>query len=557
MSKYAKWTFLSIGILLLALLLGGNKLFSRIFGEVKYTNVQMRPGNIEVPVTRTLVWKTQSAFADSICNVWAGKSVTDKEMNGKGLPPRVLLAKLWMKRDIPEVNKSILKQTVWGITGSSWLLNKKGDYDFSLTVLTTILFFFGDQPELLYPETKDYLLNVLLTEEGNKFRATAPNSLGLVNETENHLLMTEGSRYLKNRWLMNHGNNDPKYDNVGNGMEDKLLACITDMKTNGLYEFNSLPYIGYTIAALLNIEAFASDKLKVEARNLLDYMNWTYALGSYKLKHYAPMRRRYEKAWIKDITIDYQSIFMKSWLSFSPVTDYDKKIHNVDVHALMGAIMPYRPADKVVEMIFNKEEGYFIKLGHGPEASPEIYAAGKKFLISAGGVNRGKRSLIIPRPTILFLNDQAAKLSETFHLSGPSDDFMKWKNTGVYSNFACAAGPVAVPEGYKPVAENTTWKLFETKDSVVIAIHNTVDLGIMALFENQNPQDLAKKLMEANPDPEKLKVEFRFPAGSLIEYDIDSPKDKWVIKSFDGKPLNRDYDNWSLIEGEMNSKNSK
>ena len=183
------------------------------------------------------------------------------------------------------------------------------------------------------------------------------------------------------------------------------IPFLAGMITNGLYEFNSLPYIGYTITALLNLEAFASDKLKKEARNVLDYMNWTYALGSYQLKHYPPMRRRYEKAGITDITTDYQSIFMKSWLSFSPVTEFDKNIGGGEVHALMGAIMPYRPADKVVETIFDKGNGYFVKLGHGPQSCPEIFSAGKKFLLSAGGVNRGKFSIIVARPITLFLNE--------------------------------------------------------------------------------------------------------------------------------------------------------
>lgn len=77
-------------------------------------------------------------------------------------------------------------------------------------------------------------------------------------------------------------------------------------------------------------------------------------------------------------------------------------------------------------------------------------------------------------------------------------------NTGVYENFACAAGPVVVPKGFKPVAKNETWKVFETRDSL------------------------------------------------LIEYNIDAPKDKWVLKAVDGKPLDRDYDNWPLIDGKMN-----
>jgi hypothetical protein len=472
-------------------------------------------------------------------------------LDGKGIAPRILLAKLWMKRDLPEVNKTILKLTVWGVSGSSWALNKKGDYDFSITIYTTILYLFGNQPELLYPKTKDYLLKVLLSEEGNQFRTTAPRTLGLVRETENHVLMTEGSRYLKNKWLAAHGNKDQKYDNLQNGMEQKLIAFMEEMRTDGLYEFNSLPYIGYTITALLNLEAFGSDKLRAEAREVLDYMNWSYALGCYQLKHYPPMRRRYEKAGITEITTNYQSVFMKSWLSFSPVSDFNKNIRGGEVHAVMGAIMPYRPADKVVETIFDKGDGYFVQMGHGQESSPEIYSAGKKFLLSAGGVNRGERSIIVARPICLFLNDDAENLSTIFHLAGPGTDFMKWNNTGVYKNFACAAGPVFVPDGFKTAAGNENWRIYTTKDSLLIAVHSTPDLGILALFENQSPDELVKKLAEANPEPEKLKSAFQFPAGAIIEYELLSPKDKWEITAVDGKPVDREFDKWPLIEGEF------
>jgi len=91
-------------------------------------------------------------------------------------------------------------------------LNKKGDYDFTITNLTTILWLFGDKENILYPGTRDYLVNNLLSEEGGDFRYAVPYSLGLWKDTENHILMTEGSRYLKNRWLALHGNTAEKYN---------------------------------------------------------------------------------------------------------------------------------------------------------------------------------------------------------------------------------------------------------------------------------------------------------------------------------------------------------
>lgn len=548
--KLSKWLLIFSGLLLVLLLVNNKQIRSQIMGGLEYRDVQISPGNIEVPHYRTIEWKNHSVFSDSICNEWASKSIPGN-LDGKGNYPRILMAKLKTKRDIPEVNKTIMKMKVWGVSGSSWALNKKGDYDFTFTILTTILYQYGDQPELLYPETKDYLLNVLISEAGNKFRYTAPRTLGLVKETENHILMTEGSRYLKNRWIMLHGNKDSFYDNIQNGMELKLINFMEEMRTKGLYEFNSIPYIGYTITALLNLEAYASEKLRAEARDVLDYMNWTYALGSYQLKHYPPMRRRYEKAGIQELTTDYQSIFMKTWLGYSPVSVYNSDISHGEVHALMGASMPYRPADKVVEMIFSKGDGYFVRLGHGPESSPEIFSAGNHFLLSAGGVNRGKASIIVARPITLFLNNSATTLSETFHLAGPGADFMNWNNTGVYKNFACAAGPIIIPKSVSPVAEKDGWSVYSMKDSISVAVHSTDKLGVMAVFEGVQPAHILENILSSNPTQEKLRYIFQFPGGSKIEYDVNASSNMWVLKSIDGNPVDRNFDQWPLIDGEL------
>ena len=507
-------------------------------------------GNINIPHERTATLSAHAPFTDSIIQLWADKIIDDKKLSGKGNVPRIILAKLMLKKDLMETNTKIRQMIVSGVTGSSWALNKKGDYDFTLTPLTTILFLFGDQPEILYPETKDYLLKTLLTADGNKYRSSAPRTLGLAPETENHLLMTEGSRYLKNNWMKLHGSTDPYYNNIQNGMETKVLALLAKINKDGLFEFNSQPYIGYTIAALLNLEAFGSEKVRSEARNVLDYMNWCYAIGSYGLKHYPPMRRRYDKQHIQQLTTGYQSVFMKTWLSFTDVSGYNKDIGNAEAHALMGAAMPYRPADKVVDLIFNKDAGYFVKMGHGKKACPEIYAAGKKFLLSAGGANRGKNSLVVTRPICLFLDDKAEDLSSVFHIAGPGSDYMGWNNTGVYKDFACAAGPVSIPSSATLITKNESWAIYSGKNNLLIAVHSEADFGLIAIFANINADVLLSNLRMLNPDNKLLKSEFQFPGGQKLSYDVNAPKNKWVIVTVNGALQNRNFDKWPLIDGD-------
>lgn len=502
-----------------------------------------------MPHGRTIKWKKTSPFADSILSIWADRPILRQSIDGKGDTPRILLAKLYTHRDIPEVNRVLMNSRPWGVCGSSWALNPKGDYDFTITVYTTMLWLFGGNTNLIYPETEQHLLNVLLTADGSKFSYSAPRTLGLFGETENHMLMTEGSRYLKNRWLTTHGDKAAYFDNDKNGMQAKLLELLNEIRSAGLYEFNSNPYDAYTITALLNLEAFGSDTISNSARDALDYINFDYALGSYRLRHFPPFRRLYRKASFTALTTDYQSCFMKAWLSYSGIQHFDRLLGHGQIHFMMGACMPYRPPDMVVETLFNKNNGYLVRLGHGPDSSPEIYSAGKGFLISAGGVNRGRGSLVIARPITLFLHDDATDLTQTFHVEGPGKTFMSWNDTGVYNDFACAAGPVLVPAMYKSTVGNRVWSLYPVGDSLCVAVHSTKHFGMFVIFEQPASVTLLNKIVNANPDTGKLNARFVFPNGEQLSYNVNAPKNRWVMKSVNGKMLPRNIDRWPLIQG--------
>lgn len=530
--------FILVGWLVFMQMPFANKLYSQ----------NIKPFDYSIPETRSIKWNPESGFAEHVYTSFANRPISEDNLSGKGNAPRILLAKLLSNQDIPNANRLILKLTAWGISGTTWAMNKMGDYDFSITPLTTLLYLFGDKPELLYPNTRNYLLNKLLIEEGNSFRTKAPKSFGLIPETENHILMTEGSRYLKNRWLMLHGSKDEKFDNIKNGMESKLINFIKQIEKKGLYEFNSIPYNGYTITALLNLDAFGSYNVKIEARKTLDYINWTYALGSYRLKHYPPMRRRYEKSVITGLETDYQTSFFKAWLSYYPAKQGLMYANwEGDVHSLLGACLPYRPADRVVQLLFDKGNGYFVKLGHGKNSCPEIFNAGKHYLLSAGGANQGEWSQIIARPICLFLNDTTSDLSQVIHLAGPGINFKKWNNTGVYKNFACAAGPVFIPKSFTPVATKSNWSLFVVNNGIIVAVYSTNTLGLLAVFEDQKPTELLNKIVEANMDENLLKTQFQFPEGKKIKYDVNSNKNKWVIGNVDNVQQERSFNRWQLI----------
>jgi len=296
------------------------------------------------------------------------------------------------------------------------------------------------------------LLNVLLTLEGGDPKIFVPRTFGLVRDTENHLLMTEGSRYLKNRWLMLHGSTDTKHNNAINGLEIWTLNMLEELRLAGLYEFNSIPYEGYSLTALLNLEAFGSEKVKRATCDLLDQLNWNYALGSLSFRRFPPFRRQYSHANDTSLNGDRHTPLIKLWMSLLPDHPGNLSVHSSHHIALWACWSPYRLPDETARWILEKPTNYFVKIGHGPYGSPEIYSGGPGYLLSAGGVNRGKRSLVVARPITLILDDNATDLSEVLHLAGPGENFRLWNNSGVWRDFAVAAGPVFIPEKWKPDA---------------------------------------------------------------------------------------------------------
>lgn len=517
-------------------------------GAARWRHVPLSPGSVFVPQARSLEWQESSALGGELLADWAAQPFPDWQEEGKVTAPRVLLAKLSLGQDLDAVNAYLQAQVPWGRSGSTWELHPEGDYDFTLAGLTVILWLFGDRPDVLYPATRTHLLETLLIEEGSDFRVSVPRSLGLVRDTENHLLMTEGSRYLKNRWLWLHGSTDTRFNNVENGMEVRLLDLLGELQTAGLYEFNSIPYMGYTLTALMNLEAFGSDAVRAAAREILDRENWAYALGSLEFRRFAPFRRQMRRADLTGLDVDYHTSMIRAWMSYHPEVVDVPAITEGRHHALWAALLPYRLPDETARWILAKPSTYFVRIGHGPRSSPELYAGGPGYLLSAGGVHRGLRSMIVTRPITLMLDDGARDLSEVLHLAGPGGDFTQWNNTGVHRDFAVAAGPVRVPAAWQPLASEGTWDVYAPVAGIAVAVHSRAELGVVALFQSDDADEVLAAVSAANPDAEILARSYRWPAGPALTYDVHASRHRWVIVAIDGKPVDRAFDGWPLMD---------
>jgi len=546
--KKKKFIILILVVLGLPLLLYAS--ISYFAGAGRKTGAPLPKGNMEIPVERTIHYNNSSRIQEEIIDYWSKGKVSDwvdgEKINLKN--PRTVLGCLLAGKRIEEINRYLLKQKSTGNEGSRWLLNPKGGYDFNAMAFTPVLFLFGDKPELLYPETKKHLVDHILTIEGAGFTRYVPYT-GF-QDSENHVLMAESARYLKNQWLRENGNKSPEYDNRNNEVEAGLKAYLEEILIYGVYEFNSDPYLGYTYSSLLNLNAFATGEVRDLATKILDMINWQYALNSYHFKHFPPYRRLFREAFSPEIVSDYHSVMLMVWAGFqndSLKIDITQGKHV----ALWAAMLPYRPADKVMEWTLNKPNPYFVKMGHGYHACPEICSGDKDYLLSAGGANQGRRSMIMSKPTVLFLNDDAQMLKETFHAYGPGEDFMKWNNTGVFEDFACTKGMVHIPEGKQAELSSDEWQLFTISKGIFLAVYSKKELGLMVIVRTPSAKEALDTVLTGNPDKKLYPTQFKHPNGNLIEYDLDSPKDTWVIKSVNNQPVNRQFDRWPLFEGNI------
>ena len=522
-----------------------------VLGEARAAAPEIRPGNLLVrPRQSATPSPPTSRPIAALIGAWASQPLPDWKTEGKVTAPRVILARLTLGRDVAELNVYLGSQLPWGRVGSTWPLHPQGDYDFTEIPLCATL-------PLLEPDTARHVLDVLLTQEGGTPTLTVPRTLGLVMDTENHILMTEGARYLRNQELARRGSTDPAHDNERNGHEAWLYAHLVGLERAGMYEFNSNPYLGYTTMALLTLEGLAdSERVRGEARLLLDTIALQYAYGSLELRRFAPFRRQLERAGRTELDGDPHTALMKAWLCLSRPERTEVVIGGNTHQALYAALMPYRVPEPTLDILEGKREPYYVRIGRGQGATPELYSGGPDYLLSAGGCGRGRRSSIVARPTVLMLRDGARDLKETFHMAGKGP-FTSWNNTGVLPLTAVGEGMVEVPEGMTPVAEAgygpgraERWQVYEIAGGPPIAVLVSPGMGIIALFPGWRGSSagLAGALVSANPDPEALVLGFTRPEADApfrtTTYELDAGPGRWVIASVDGDAVERDYDAW-------------
>ncbi|TPQ39699.1 hypothetical protein C2U70_06575, partial [Bradyrhizobium guangdongense] len=126
--------------------------------------------------------------------------------------------------------------------------------------------------------------------------ATVAAGTAKIPETENHRLMIETSRYLKNQIILKEV---PKNSEALAAEQAELKRWLLDfmggVMRHDFAEYNSRPYQRYSLVAILNLADFAEDNdVRQGARMVLEYTAAKFAVASREGIRVAPYRRRIE-----------------------------------------------------------------------------------------------------------------------------------------------------------------------------------------------------------------------------------------------------------------------
>lgn len=248
-----------------------------------------------------------------------------------------------------------------------------------------------------------------------------------------------------------------------------------------------------------------------------------------------------------------------------------------DHHAVYAALMPYRLPGDIVATATQTVRRHSVRIGRGPGASPEIYAAGADgpvpdattgYLLSAGGTGRPEGSLIVARPITLFLEDRLLSAAEAdatdvdglFHLGG-AGEYHEWNNTGVIADFAVGRPPLEVPATYRDrvLADGGVWSVYQgpgelliagadTGSSAALYVSTVTRAGGADATAAAAAAELRAALETGSPGPQLDAGKVTLPDGRTVSFDLGADADTWVIEEVDGEPRARDLSRWPRLQ---------
>jgi hypothetical protein len=272
-----------------------------------------------------------------------------------------------------------------------------------------------------------------------------------IPESENHILMIETSRYLKNQDIIADlkakGDDASDYEDDQEDLKDLFMDKFKTLLSDDFEEYNARAYSGFSINAILNLADFAQDAdLKKASRMVLDYVFAKAATGTNLSRRLVPYRRKMEAMRFKK----FQGLFeltelgdhLMPYVMFytgqtqqaadelfdnrdfatrrrvvSPGAAADPDLRRRDnmvgfdmldqmiVHA-SSTLDPSAsvPEDHVLDIAIDKSRTYEQRIKI-KDASVEIYSSGNGWLIIAGGIQAPAKNYVLANVKPLFRDD--------------------------------------------------------------------------------------------------------------------------------------------------------
>jgi hypothetical protein len=281
---------------------------------------------------------------------------------------------------------------------------------------------------------------------------------GRIPETENHMLMIESSRYLKNQILIEYYNANgmagdaAAFEKHNAALKGWLLERMQDVMEEEFDEYNSRPYQRYSLIALMNLHDYAQDpvmSLREASQMVLDRQLAKFAVGSSEGRRYAPFRRQMDRltktfdkpedamsplpenhgGHVADLTdSDFPGALAQLYFGHTEQL-VDSKVHVGSAGSLIfPASSAYRPPAMLIDL------GVSPGGGLQPNGTDEIwqhtfrhagyerYVRGRHFLVTAGGMETGFANQLeligVPVPGLGKAEDRGAAFPTTLMIDG-------------------------------------------------------------------------------------------------------------------------------------------
>jgi hypothetical protein len=236
-----------------------------------------------------------------------------------------------------------------------------------------------------------------------------------IPETENHLLMINSSKLLKNQLIIEElGNEDDKqiFRGYNKRLREWLLEDLQRIARDDFTEYNSKPYSRLSIHAILNLHDFAegpgAQDLRTATAAVLDLAVAKQGLSSSQGRRLAPFRRlagantpyvdTVPPAQLMD-AVPPADHLVSALLVWGGATQHLAPGHlatmTVAGQTIYEATSAYLPPPLLLDIALDKSRPYEQWIRH---AGREHYASGPGWLLSAGGINTGfaQPALIAP-----------------------------------------------------------------------------------------------------------------------------------------------------------------